>query len=193
VFERFTDEARNVVTLAQDEARMMRHGHVGTEHLLVALADVAPLGMSRAQARGEVVKAVGLGERADDGAVLPFTPTAKEALETSLHEAMKLGQECVEPGHVLLGILRQREGVALRVLAAAGHGPRELRGAIVAGLTQAPADDAITVQLGSELVGDLGNFRTDARVLLSILERGGPIAAWLRERGVDDAAVRRLL
>ena len=68
MFERFTDEARNVVALAQDEARMMRHGHVGTEHLLVALADVAPLGLSRSQARAEVVKAVGLGDEPDDGA-----------------------------------------------------------------------------------------------------------------------------
>ncbi len=191
--ERFTQQARNVVQTAGDEARMMRHGHVGTEHLLVALAEVAPLGMSRSQARGEVVKAVGLGEQADDGAMLPFTPTAQEALDTSLHEAMKLGHECVEPSHVLLGILRQREGVALRVLATSGHGPRELRDAIVATLTQAPADDAVTVQLGGELVGDVGNFRTDARLLLAVLERGGPIAAWLRERGVDDAAVRRLL
>jgi ATP-dependent Clp protease ATP-binding subunit ClpC len=192
MFERFTDEARTAVSLAQDEARMMRHGHVGTEHLLVALADVAPVGLSRSQARAEVVKAVGLGDEPDAGGMLPFTATAQEALERSLHEAMKLGQERVEPGHVLLGILRQRDGVALRVLAAAGHAPRELREAIVAGLSRSD-DDAVPIQLGHDLLGDLGNFRADARLLLAILERGGPMAAWLRERGVTEDAVRRLL
>lgn len=68
-----------------------------------------------------------------------------------------------------------------------------LRDAVIADLTQPLVDDAVTVRVGPDLVGDLGNFRTDANVLLAILERGGPMAAWLRERGVDEGAVRRLL
>jgi len=193
MFERFTEPARQVVTVAQDEARMMRHAHVGTEHLLVALADVPALGMSRSSARAAVVKAVGPGDEPDERGPLPFTGAAQEALDTSVHESMKLGHDEVEPGHVLLGLLRQRDGVALRVLAAAGHSPRDLRDAVIAGLTQEALEDALTVRVGRALVGDLGNFRTDANVLLAILDRNGPMAAWLRERGVDEVAVRRLL
>ena len=192
-FERFTREAHKVVETARDEARMMRHGHVGTEHLLVALADVPPLGMNRSSARAEVVKAVGLGDEPDAGQMMPFTGAAQEALETSVHESMKLGHDTVEPGHVLLGLLRQRDGVALRVLAASGRSLRDLREAVIAGLTRDTAHSPVTVRVGTELVGDLGNFRTDARLLLAMLERGGPMAAWLRERGVDEAAMRRLL
>jgi ATP-dependent Clp protease ATP-binding subunit ClpC len=193
VFERFTDEARQVVTVAQDEARMMRHRHVGTEHLLVALADVPPLAMNRSSARAEVVKAVGLGDEPDGGEWMPFTGAAQEALETSVHESMKLGHDRVEPGHVLLGLLRQRDGVALRVLAASGRSPRSLREAVIADLRRDAPEDAVMVRIDREAIGDLGNPRADARLLLAILERGGPIAAWLRERGVDEAAVRRLL
>jgi hypothetical protein len=94
---------------------------------------------------------------------------------------------------VLLGLMRQRDGVALRVLAAAGHAPRDLREAVIASLSAEAAGDALPVRVGREPIGDLGNFRTDARLLLAILERGGPMAAWLRERGVTEDAVRRLL
>jgi ATP-dependent Clp protease ATP-binding subunit ClpC len=193
VFDRFTESARQVVVTAEQEARMMRHGRIGTEHLLVALADVPPLGMTRARARSEVVKAVGLGDAAGDGASVPMTPAAQEALDTSLNEAMKLGQERIEPGHILLGIIRQRDGVAVRVLAAAGHPPRELREAVIAELTREQADDAVVVRLGREAIGELGHFRTDVHLLLAILDRGGPVAAWLRERGVTDDALRRML
>ena len=151
MFERFTDEARQVVTVAQDEARMMRHGRVGTEHLLVALAEVPPLGMNRSSARAEVVKAVGLGDEPDTGQMMPFTAAAQEALDTSVHESMKLGHDTVEPGHVLLGLLRQRDGVALRVLAASGRSLRDLREAVIAGLTLArdTADGPVTVRVGT--------------------------------------------
>jgi ATP-dependent Clp protease ATP-binding subunit ClpA len=181
------------VVTAQEEARMMQHARIGTEHLLVALADVPPLAMSRSQARAEVVKAVGLGDAPDQAGHVPMTPAAQEALDTSLHESMKLGQQRIEPGHILLGILRQRDGVALRVLAAAGYAPRELREAVIAELTREEPTDAVMVRLGRDVIGDLGNFRTDAQVLLAILARGGPIAAWLRERGVDETALRRML
>ena len=188
MFERFTEPARDVVARARDEARMMRHDHLGTEHLLVALADVPALGLTREKARAAVVQTVGLGQ--DDGrGELPLTAAAQEALSESLHEAMKLGHDRVAPEHVLLGILRQRDGVALRVL---GRAPRELREAVVRDL-DAPREGAQVVRVGAQALGDLGNPRTDASVLLAILEQGGPIAAWLRDRGVTEDALRRLL
>ncbi len=194
MFERFTPAAREIVVVALEEARMMRHARVGTEHLLVAAAAhpaIATLGLTRERARAEVVRTVGLGESYVEGQ-LPFTPAAQDALDASLHEAMRLGQERVEPGHVVLGLLRQRDGVALRVIAAAGGAPRDIRDAVIRELTQAPGA-AVMVRLNEEAIGDLGNPRADARVLLAILERDGPIAAWLRERGVDEAVVRRMI
>ncbi len=194
MFERFTPAAREIVVVALEEARMMRHARVGTEHLLVAVAEhpaIAALGLTRERARAEVVRTVGLGESYVEGE-LPFTPAAQDALDASLHEAMRLGQERVEPGHVVLGLLRQRDGVALRVIAAAGGAPRDIRDAVIRELTQAPGH-AVMVRLNEEAIGDLGNPRADARVLLAILERDGPIAAWLRERGVDEPVVRRIL
>jgi ATP-dependent Clp protease ATP-binding subunit ClpC len=189
MFERFTDEARNVPVVAAEEARMMRHGHIGTEHLLVALADLPALGLTREGARAAVVHTVGLGDARSTEGQLPFTAAAKEALEASVHEAMKLGHAEVQPAHILHGILRQRDGVALRVL---GTAPRDLREAVIRDLGR-PPDDALIVRIGGEAVGDVGNPRTDARLLLAILERGGPMAAWLRERGVSEDALRRLL
>jgi ATP-dependent Clp protease ATP-binding subunit ClpC len=128
MFERFTEQARQVVVLAQEEARLMRHGHIGTEHLLVALArvddDVAtPLltghGLTGEQARAEVVAVQGVGSAESSDQFLPFTPAAHDALEATLRESLELGHDRVEPAHLLLGVLRQRDGVARRVLAAA--------------------------------------------------------------------------
>jgi ATP-dependent Clp protease ATP-binding subunit ClpC len=199
MFDRFTEAARHVVVIAQEEARLIRHGHIGTEHLLVALADepeVLALGLSRERARGEVVRTVGLGEI--DGELstrIPFTAPAQEALRDALGEAMRLGHSQVLPGHVLLAVLRQRDGVARRVLVAAGAVPSEFRDALIARLSapEAPPSDAVVARLGERVLGDLGHARVDARLLLAILERNGPMAAWLRERGVDEATLRRML
>src|SRR3954468_14800054 len=131
MFERFTDQARTVVVLAEEEARLMRHGHIGTEHLLVGLARVddavaAPMlrahGLTGEKARAEVVAIVGVGN-AEPGGQIPFTPAAHDALEATLRESLELGHDRVEPAHLLLGVLRQRDGVARRVLAAAGGRP----------------------------------------------------------------------
>jgi ATP-dependent Clp protease ATP-binding subunit ClpC len=178
MFDRFTPEAREIVVVAHQEARLMRHGHIGTEHLLVALAeqpDVAALGLTRERARAEVVRTVGLGEvDGDQYGQIPFTTAAREALEGALGEAMRLGHRQIRPDHLLLAVLRQRDGVARRILVAAGAVPSEFR-------------DAVTV------LGDLGNARVDVRLLLAILDRNGPMAAWLRERGVDEPTLRRML
>jgi ATP-dependent Clp protease ATP-binding subunit ClpA len=191
MFERFTDHARQVVVLAQEEARLMRHGHIGTEHLLVGLArvddDVAsPMlqdhGLTGEKARAEVVAIVGIGN-AEPGGQIPFTPAAHDALEATLRESLELGHDRVEPAHLLLGVLRQRDGVARRVLSGVGANPPEARAEVVSRLAQTttqPADQLRTPQLDGDL-------------LLQILERGGAVAAWLRERGVDEHAVRRML
>jgi ATP-dependent Clp protease ATP-binding subunit ClpA len=183
--ERFTDPARAIVALAHEEARLMRHRHVGTEHLLVALARsgdpvLAHYGLTGEKARADVVRAVGLGE-GSGSRELPLTPAARDALDGTLHEAMKLGQERVEPAHLLLGVVRQPDGVARRILLAAGATPRDVREQVGRRLQARhappppPRPDA------------------DGRQLLAILARDGAVAAWLRERGVDESAVRAML
>jgi ATP-dependent Clp protease ATP-binding subunit ClpC len=191
MFERFTDQARQVVVLAQEEARLMRHGHIGTEHLLVALARVdddvatpmlADHGLTAERTRAEVVAIIGVGN-AEPGGQLPFTPAAHDAVEATLRESLELGHDRVEPAHLLLGVLRQRDGVARRVLAGAGAHPTESREEVerrLAALAGAPH-------------GPLRSPLADGEGLLQILERDGAVAAWLRERGVDEAAVRRML
>jgi ATP-dependent Clp protease ATP-binding subunit ClpC len=191
MFERFTDQARQVVVLAQEEARLMRHGHIGTEHLLVALARVddevatpmlADHGLTAEKARAEVVAIIGVGN-AEPGGQLPFTPAAHDAVEATLRESLELGHDRVEPAHLLLGVLRQRDGVARRVLAGAGAHPTESREEVerrLAALAGAPH-------------GPLRSPLADGELLLQLLERDGAVAAWLRERGVDEAAVRRML
>ena len=191
MFERFTDQARQVVVLAQEEARLMRHGHIGTEHLLVALARVddevaspmlADHGLTAEKARAEVVAIIGVGN-AEPGGQLPFTPAAHDAIEATLRESLELGHDRVEPAHLLLGVLRQRDGVARRVLAGAGAHPTESREEVERRLA------AVSGPLHDPLRSPLA----DGELLLQILERDGAVAAWLRERGVDEAAVRRRL
>jgi ATP-dependent Clp protease ATP-binding subunit ClpC len=198
MFERFTEDARNVVTEALEEARSMRHEHVGTEHLLVALADepeIVALGLNRERARAEVVKTVGLGDVEPDG-YIPLTSAAKQALEDSLAEAMRLGHRQIQRGHLLLAVLRQRDGVARRILMYAKVSPNDFREAVIArllGPQPEPPGDALVARLGGVAIGDVGNPRTDARLLLTILDRNGPMAAWLRERGIDEPTLRRML
>lgn len=213
MFERFTEQARLVVVLAQEEARLMRHGHIGTEHLLVgvtrlegddAAAALGAHGLSVERTRAEVVRHVAVGS-APEGGAIPFTGAAKEALEVSLREALGLGHDAIRPGHILLAVLRQHDGVARRVLRDSGTDIDEVRRAVVASLQQAASGTGhepsprpvmeggggIQVQLGSELFGGLGAPGVDARLLLTLLGCNGPVAARLRERGIDEAEVRR--
>jgi ATP-dependent Clp protease ATP-binding subunit ClpC len=207
VFDRFTAPAREVVRVAQAEAQLMHHAHVGTEHMLVGLArgeeDAAVLlhrvGLTGERARAEVVRLVGMGDHAPGGE-LPFTPAARDALEQALGEAMRLGQERVDSAHLLLAILRQPDAAARRMLLGAGAAPSSVRAELIERIGARPRADVpdpggepVTVRLGEAVVGDLGQPGVDARVLLEMLRRGGAVAAWLRERGVDEAAVRYML
>jgi ATP-dependent Clp protease ATP-binding subunit ClpC len=204
MFERFTESARQVVMLAHEEARLMRHERVGTEHLLVGLTrvddDVASAvlrahGLTAEKARAAVVRLAGVGDATDQGH-FPFTSAAKDALDATLREALGLGHDKVQPAHLLLGILRQRDALARRVLSSAGANPPELRAEIVRRLGESPVPapgDAVPAQVGDVPLGELGNPRADGRLLLEILDRHGAVAAWLRERGIDEDAVRRML
>jgi ATP-dependent Clp protease ATP-binding subunit ClpC len=124
MFERFTERARRVVVLAQEEARELDHNYIGTEHLLlgilrdgegVAVRALDQLGVSRPAVREQVVTMVGRGRSTPSGHI-PFTPRAKKALELSLREALQLNHNHIGTEHILLGLLREGDGVAAQVL-----------------------------------------------------------------------------
>ncbi len=128
MFERFTDRARRVVVLAQEEARMLNHNYTGTEHILLGLIhegeDVAAralesLGISLEAVRQQVEEIIGHGQQAPSGHI-PFTPRAKKVLELSLREALQLGHSYIGTEHILLGLIREGEGVAAQVLVRLG-------------------------------------------------------------------------
>src|SRR5664279_5087923 len=128
MFERFTDRARRVVVLAQDEARMLNHNYIGTEHILlglihegevVAAKALETLGISLDAVRQQVEELIGHGQQAPSGQI-PFTSRAKAALELSLREALQLGHNYIGPEHILLGLIREGEGVAAQVLGKLG-------------------------------------------------------------------------
>src|SRR5215213_3981188 len=128
MFERFTDRARRVVVLAQEEARMLSHNYIGTEHILlglihegegVAAEALESLGISLEAVRAQVEEIIGQGQQAPLGDI-PFTPRAKKVLELSLREALRLGHNYIRTEHILLGLIREGEGVAAQVLVKLG-------------------------------------------------------------------------
>jgi len=128
VFERFTDRARRVVVLAQEEARLLNHNYIGTEHILlglihegegVAAKALESLGISLEAVRGQVEEIIGQGGSSPSGHI-PFTPRAKKVLELSLREALQLGHNYIGTEHILLGLIREGEGVAAQVLVKLG-------------------------------------------------------------------------
>ena len=145
MFERFTERARQVVVLAQDEARLLGHGHIGTEHLLLGLVRegegvaarvLAAFDMTEETVRARVATIVGPGENATSGAV-PFTPSATTALDRAWNEALSLGHAYIDTHHVLLGLVRVKEGVAARILLDFDADPDRLRDEVT-GMLSAP-------------------------------------------------------
>jgi ATP-dependent Clp protease ATP-binding subunit ClpC len=155
MFERFTDRARRVVVLAQEEARMLNHNYIGTEHILlglihegegVAAKALESLSISLEAVRQQVEEIIGQGQAAPTGHI-PFTPRAKKVLELSLREALQLGHNYIGTEHILLGLIREGEGVAAQVLQKLGADLNRVRQTVIqllsgytGGKEQAPGD-----------------------------------------------------
>jgi ATP-dependent Clp protease ATP-binding subunit ClpC len=135
VFERFTGRARQVVVLAQDEARVLGHGYIGTEHILLGLLReeegiaarvLESLDITLEQVRAQVAEIVGRGDEVTTGQI-PFTPNAKKVLELALREALSLQHSYIGTEHVLLGLTRVNDGVAARILLDFGADAEKIR------------------------------------------------------------------
>jgi ATP-dependent Clp protease ATP-binding subunit ClpA len=139
MFERFTDRARRVVVLAQEEARMLNHNYIGTEHILLGLVHegegvaaqaLTSLGVSLDEVRKEIQEIIGQGQTLPMGHI-PFTPRAKKVLELSLREALQLGHNYIGTEHLLLGVVAEGEGVAAQVLVKMGATLPEVRAEVL--------------------------------------------------------------
>ena len=124
MFERFTNKARHVVVLSQEEARLLNHNYIGTEHILLGLLGepesiggqvLASFGLTRDGVREEVVEKIGRGKSTPSGHI-PFTPRAKKTLELSLREALSIKHNYIGTEHIVLGLIREGEGVAAQIL-----------------------------------------------------------------------------
>jgi ATP-dependent Clp protease ATP-binding subunit ClpC len=140
MFERFTDRARRVVVLAQEEARMLHHDYIGTEHILLALIregdGVAAqaldlLGITEEAARQQVEEIIGRGQQDPPRGHIPFTPRAKKTLQLSMREAIALGHAYIGTEHILLGLVRLGEGPATQVLNGLGVDPNRVRQQVI--------------------------------------------------------------
>ena len=125
MFERFTERARQVVVLAQDEARTLKHNYIGTEHILLGLLReeeglaarvLDSLDITVEEVRAQVARIIGQGDEVDRCEQIPFTPRAKKVLELALREALSLGHNYIGTEHILLGLVRENEGVGARIL-----------------------------------------------------------------------------
>ena len=148
MFERFTERARRVVVLAQDEARRLNHNHIGTEHILlglihegegVAAASLESLGISLEAVRQQIEGIIGQGRAAPTGHI-PYTPRAKKVLELSLREALQLGHNHIGTEHILLGLIREGRGAAAQVLVRLGADLARVREQVIRMLEDAPGE-----------------------------------------------------
>jgi ATP-dependent Clp protease ATP-binding subunit ClpC len=139
VFERFTERARQVLVLAQDEARALKHNYIGTEHILLGLLReeeglaarvLESLGVTVEEVRAQVARIVGQDDEVTTGQ-LPFTPRAKKVLELALRESLSLGHDYIGPEHLLLGLVRENDGVAARILLDEGAGAETIRNEVI--------------------------------------------------------------
>jgi ATP-dependent Clp protease ATP-binding subunit ClpC len=143
VFERFTEPARQVIVLAQEEARALKHNYVGTEHILLGLLRekeglaarvLALLDVTLAEVRAQVAQIIGQGDELEAGQI-PFTPRSKKVLELTLREALSLGHNYIGTEHLLLGLVRENEGVASRILLDFGVDAETVRNELIAMLS----------------------------------------------------------
>lgn len=183
VFERFTERARQVVVLAQEEARGLCHNYIGTEHILLGLsrADeglaarvLESFDITLARAREEVVRVVGLGEEPTTSGQIPFTPRAKRVLELALREALSVGHDYIGTEHILLGLVREHEGVATGVIAELGTDGEAIRNEVLRMLGR-PYAKTVEVSLGPSRPRSpeqaLGRFTDRAKETVAIARR----------------------
>ena len=197
MFERFTDRARRVVVLAQDEARSLNHNYIGTEHLLlglitegegVAAKALESLDVKRDAVRATVIDIIGEGEKPVEGHI-PFTPRAKRVFELSLREALQLGHNYIGTEHLLLGLLKEGEGVASQVLTKIGTDPNTVRQTVIEMLSgyQRGGDGE-----GRESVGVGASASGSVQANSAILEQfGRNLTQAARENKLDPVIGRR--
>jgi ATP-dependent Clp protease ATP-binding subunit ClpC len=189
MFERFTDRARRVVVLAQEEARLLNHNYIGTEHLLlgliredqgVAARALASLGVGLDTVREQVEEIIGKGKRTPSGHI-PFTPRSKKVLELSLREALDLGHDYIGTEHILLGLMREGEGVAAQVLVRLGCDLNRVRQQVIR-LTQDAEGGAARRAAATEV--------TEVTVVAEeiLRRRAGPYGRWMGD--VESALAR---
>src|SRR2546430_1299454 len=205
MFERFTDRARRVVVLAQEEARMLNHNYIGTEHILlglihegegVAAKALESLGISLEAVRQQVEEIIGQGQQAPSGHI-PLTPRAKKVLELSLREALQLGHNYIGTEHILLGLIREGEGVAAQVLVKLGADLNQVREPEILKDKQLYTLDLGALVAGSRYRGDfeerlkkvLKEIRTRGDIILFIDELHTLVGAGAAEGAIDAASI----
>jgi len=177
MFEKFTDKARRVVVLAQEEAKLLNHNYIGTEHILlglihegegVAAKALESLGINLDSVRQQVQEIIGQGQQAPAGHI-PFTPRAKKVLELSLREALQLGHSYIGTEHLLLGLIREGEGVAAQVLTKLGADTNRVRQQVIQLLSGFQGKETVAVggdntekQKGSQILDQFGRNLTQA-------------------------------
>ena len=158
MFERFTDRARRVVVLAQEEARMLNHNYIGTEHILlglihegegVAAKALESLGISLDAVRQQVEEIIGQGQQTPSGHI-PFTPRAKKVLELTRREAEQLGHNYIGTEHILLGLIREGNGVAAQVLVMLGADLNRVRLTVIQLLHGHPAKEPVSTRSAAQ-------------------------------------------
>ncbi len=193
MFERFTEPARQVVVMAQAQARELGHSYIGTEHLLLGLLGVTDgaaaralrsLGLSLEQARASVVELVGQGAAEISGGQIPFTPRAKKVLEVALREALALGHKYIGTEHILLGLVREPQGPAIEILGVAGVTPEQIRSEVLRSLPAGePLPQGRPVTAGAAALAAAPSFsvRPDRELRRLLMAAGGRALADERE------------
>jgi len=213
MFERFSDRARRVVVLSQEEARLLNHNHIGTEHILLGLVHedggvaaraLESLGIRPDAVRGEVEEIVGQGG-SPPAEHIPFTPRAKKVLELSLREAIQFGHNYIGTEHILLGLLREGEGVACQVLVNLGANLPKVRARVLQLITESTGEGTSTwvFRPSSELTAVLDEAHRVAEAsgerevmpihlfLAAVQHPDGAAGRMLQVVGVDPEELRR--
>jgi ATP-dependent Clp protease ATP-binding subunit ClpC len=176
MFERFTDRARRVVVFAQDEARGLNHNWIGTEHLLLAVIReghgvgakaLESMQISLDAARQQVESLIGRGQNPVGDGHIPFTPRAKKVLELSLREALQLGHDYIGTEHILLGLIREGDGVAAQVLVSLGCDLNRARQQVIQLLHGYQGRQSVLSTIGDEL----GDRLASMAARLAVIER----------------------